>query len=85
MTSERIDWSDWPELTCSECRQDFRISERNTRAWLRGERSGEPICPDCRDRKLVGPPGPEEHAWVEALPPARLDTLLRCASLLRAT
>jgi hypothetical protein len=77
-----IDWSEWPELTCAECGQGFRLSERNTRAWLRGERSGQPVCPDCRELRAVGRPGPEHRQWLEAMPADELDRLIRQVSLL---
>ena len=51
---------------------------------VEGERSGQPICPDCRELRAIGPPGPEERRWVESLPADELDVLLRHASLLRA-
>jgi hypothetical protein len=91
MTSNRradrstwIDWEVWPELRCSECGQDFRLSERNTRNHLRGLVKRAPVCPECRDLRAVGPPGPEERAWLESLPAERREALLRHASLLCA-
>ena len=39
-----------------ECGGGFRISERNTREWLRGRRQGQPVCGDCRDLMAVGRP-----------------------------
>ena len=84
MTPERIDWSGGvPALTCSECGDGFNVSERNMRDWLRSRRQGSPVCGLCRERRAVGPPGPEEHRWLESLPDERRDDLLRQASMLR--
>jgi hypothetical protein len=79
-----IDWSDWPQLVCSECGGEFRLSERNTRRWLNGECQGSPTCPECRALRSVGPPTQEDFDYWLAMPPEQLDSLLRSVSLLRA-